>query len=516
MIIPDFLEKNARVYPNRTAVIYQADNTRATYRELVGRVYRMANGLMGLGIRKGDRVAIIQDNCFEWLEMYVAIGKIGAVATPLNYRLIGRELADLINHSESSALIVGQNFVEAILPLKDKMPSLRNYIVLGENVDGMVNYKELLDSSSSLRPEVVVSRDDLFCLLYTGGTTGRPRGVMLTHQNLFSVCITFLIEWGIPHHDDVNMIVTPLFHTGSNWPLFAGFMMGNTQVILKGADFKTMFQTIEKEKVTYSLWLSAIVGLLINDPQMKEYDLSSLKLVMTGGGPLGEPQLKRLIDLLGCRVAHGGGQTETGDICHIRLEDHLNGPTERLGSAGQEAFNIEMKVVDEDDNEVSPGGVGELCAKGEAVMQGYWRMPEETEKSMRGGWQHTGDLVRIDEEGFIYYVDRLKDMIKSGGENVYSKELEDVIYALPQVAEVAVIGVPDEKWGESVKALVILKEGERITEKEIIAHCRERLSGFKCPKSVDFHDQFPKTGLGKIAKNVLREKYWKGLERRIH
>lgn len=515
MNIVDFLEKNARIYPKRTAIIYQPNNRRATYLEIKERVYRLANGLIRLGVRKGDRIAIIQDNCFEWLEMYVAIGKTGAVATPLNYRLIGQELADLINHSDSNTLILGKDFVEVIRPFKDKMPSLKNYIILGDKVHGMVNYNELLESSSCNEPEVRVDRDDLFCLLYTGGTTGRPKGAMLTHHNLFSVCTTWIIEWGLSH-DDVGMIITPLFHTGSNWPLFAGFMMGNTQVLLKGVDFKTMFKTIEKEHVTYSLWLSAIVGLIINDPQIKEANLISLKLVMTGGGPLGEPQLRKLIELLGCRVHHAGGQTETGPISQIRLEDHLDAPSERLGSAGQEAFNIKMKVVDENDNEVPPGGVGELCAKGEAVMQGYWKLPEETEKSMRGGWQHTGDLVRIDQEGFIYYVDRLKDMIKSGGENVYSKEVEDVIYALPQIAEVAVIGVPDEKWGEGVKALVILKAGQKITEKDIIVHCKERLSGFKCPKSVEFYDQFPKTGLGKTAKNILREKYWGGFERRIH
>ena len=369
MIIPDFLEKNARVYPDRTAVVYEADDTRATYQEIQKRVYRLANGLLGLGIKKGDRIAIVQENCFEWLEMYIAIGKIGAVATPLNYRLIGKELADLINHAEASALIVGQDFVDVIGPFKDKMPSLKQYIALGGDAKGMTSYQKLIESSSPQKPEEEVGPNDLFCLLYTGGTTGKPKGAMLTHQNLFSVCTTWIVEWGLSH-DDVNMIVTPLFHTGSNWPLFAGFMMGNTQVMLKGVDFTTMFKTIEKERVTYSLWLSAIVGLIINDPKIQDYDLKSLKLVMTGGGPLGEPQLRKLMDMLGCRVSHAGGQTETGPICHIRLEDHLSGPTERLGSAGEEAFNILMKVVDESDSEVPRGGVGELCAKGEGVTQG--------------------------------------------------------------------------------------------------------------------------------------------------
>jgi acyl-CoA synthetase (AMP-forming)/AMP-acid ligase II len=513
--IPDFLEKNARIYPNRTALLYRADGRRSTYLELQERTYRLCNGLIEFGVRKGDRVAIIQENCFEWLELYVGIGKIGAVVTPLNSRLLASEFADLINHSEASTVILGKKFLDAIRPLMGKMPSVKTYILLGDESEGCVGYDKLLATSSNDQPEVAVSRDDLFCLLYTGGTTGKPKGVMLTHDNLFAACVTNLVEWRITH-DDVNMIVTPLFHVGSSWPLFSGFMMGNRQIVLATVDFKEMFETIERERVTWSLWLSAIVGGVINNRRLDEYDLSSLRLVITGGGPLAEAQLRRLFELLKCHVFHGGGQTEVGIVTAIRLEEHIEGPPERLGSAGQEAFNVQIRVVDEHDNEVRPGEVGELCARGDAVMAGYWRMPEETAKSLKGGWQHTGDLVKIDAEGYIYYVDRLKDMIKSGGENVYSKEVEDVIYTLPQIAEVAVIGVPDEKWGEAVKAIVIAKPGERITEGEVVSHCRERLAKFKCPKTVDFRDRFPKTGLGKIAKNILREEYWKGFSRRIH
>ncbi len=515
MIIPDYVEKNDRVYPDKTAIIYEYEDRRCSFREFKERVYRLANGLLKIGVKKGDRVAIIQDNCFEYPEIYLAIGKIGGVVTPLNYRLIGSELVYLLNHSESDTLIIGRDFIEAIDKFKSELKSVNNYICIGDKPEGMIDYDELLKLSSNQKPESQVNMDDLFCLLYTGGTTGKPKGVMLTHRNLFAACTTWIIEWGISH-SDVNMIVTPLFHTASNWPLFCSFMLGNTQVILKGFDVEKMLETIEKEKVTYSVWLSAIVGSIINYHRFKDFNLSSLKLITTGGGPLGEAQLRRLIELVGCRVLHGGGQTETGPICTIRLEEHLDGPKERLGSAGKEAFNIELRVVDEQDNDVPLGGVGELCARGEAVMQGYWKMPDETAKSMRGGWQHTGDLVRIDEERYIYYVDRLKDMIKTGGENVYSKEVEDVIYGHPAVSEVAVIGVPDEKWGERVKALVILKEGETVTEEEIISHCKKHLAGFKCPKSVEFYNSFPKTGLGKIAKNILRDKYWKNYDKRIH
>ena len=280
-------------------------------------------------------------------------------------------------------------------------------------------------------------------------------------------------------------------------------------MILKRVDPEAMLRTIEQEKVTYTCWLPVMVNLILNYPDLKKYDLSRLKVVAVGGGPLAEPQLRKLVELVGCRIHHAGGQTETGIICSIRLEENLDGPRERLGSAGTELMGMKLRVVDDQDNNVPPGGVGELCARGEAVMQGYWKMTEETTESMRGGWQHTGDLVRIDEEGYIYYVDRKKDMIKTGGENVYSKEVEDVIYAHPAVAEVAVIGVPDEKWLEAVKALVILKRGQTATAEEIIAHCKKSIAGFKCPKSVEFCDSFARTGLGKTDKKALREKYRK-------
>ncbi|MDY7034959.1 MAG: AMP-binding protein, partial [Thermodesulfobacteriota bacterium] len=243
---------------------------------------------------------------------------------------------------------------------------------------------------------------------------------------------------------------------------------------------------------------------------------SALRLIFTGGGPLGEYQLRSLIDTFKCRVAHGGGGTEPGVIVYINLEEHLNGPSYRLGSAGISSMNSEIRVIDDKGNDVMPGEVGELIGKGETIMKGYWNRPEETEEVLRDGWFYTGDLVRIDEEMYITYVDRKKDMIKSGGENVFSKEVEDMLYSHPAVLEAAVIGVPDEKWGEAIKALIILKEGKKTTEEEIIAHCRGNMASFKCPKSIEFYKSFPKTGLNKIAKNILRDTYWKGFEKRVH
>jgi acyl-CoA synthetase (AMP-forming)/AMP-acid ligase II len=512
MIIPAYVEKNAKLYPDKTAIIFE--DKRCSFRELSGRVYRFANALVELGVKKGDRVAILQDNCFEYPEIYFAIGKIGGVATPLNYRLIGSEIALLINHAEANTLVIGKGFVDRISPFVSELGTVKNTICIGGKPEGMMDYDELTCSASEEALGVEVGMEDLFCLAYTGGTTGRPKGAMLTHRNLHCACNSWIVQDEVPR--GVGMLVTPLFHVASLWPLFYNSMLGNTLVILKRVDVEAILRTVEKEKVKYSMWMAAIINFIINNPDMKKYDLSSLDLITCGGAPLAAPQLRKLVELVGCRVHYGGGQTEAGNIVSARVEEQLKNEPETLGAAGREAYDFELRVVDGQDNDVPVGVVGELCARGDTIMKGYWKMPEETAEAMRGGWFHTGDFVRMDDKAYVYYVDRKKDMIKTGGENVYSKEVEDAIYEHPAVAEVAVIGVPDEKWGEMVKALVVLKAGEAATEDEIISHCKQRLGSFKCPKSVEFYDRFPRTGLEKIAKNVLRERYWKGLERRIH
>jgi acyl-CoA synthetase (AMP-forming)/AMP-acid ligase II len=510
----DYVEKNARVYPEKTLFVFEDE--RCTFNEFKERVYRSANALLQLGIKKGDRVGIIMENCIEYPELYFALGKIGGVTVGFNHRLLSSELAYLVNHCEANTLIVGKEFVEKIAPFRDELNLVKDWICLGAKPEGMLNYEELVSSATATKPEIEVSLDDLHCLLYTGGTTGRPKGVMLPYRHLENTALSWIVEMGL-YHDDINLITGPFFHSGGLWWLWAGMMLGNTHVILKRFDVESVLRTIEKERVTYCLWLSSLVPWILNYPDFNKFDLSSLRVVALGGGALGEPQLRKLVEMLpGRRLCHVGGQTETAALCGIRLDEHLDGPPERLGSAGQEIFNMKLRVVDEHDKDVPPGGVGELCGRGDSLMLGYWKMPEETAEAMRGGWQHTGDLVRIDEDGYIYYVDRIKDMIKSGGENVYSKEVEDIIYAHPAVAEVAVIGIPDERWGEAVKAVVKLKSGQTATSEEIIAHCKKRIAGFKCPKSIDFVDDFPRTGLGKIAKPVLREGYWKGYEKRVH
>lgn len=513
MIIPDYVEKNAKLFPNKTALIFQ--DRKINFTELKERVYRVSNALMGLGVNKGDRVAVIQDNCLEYPEIYYGISKIGAIITPLNYRLIGKELIFLLNDSEANTLIIGKKFAETITPFKSELKFIKNYICIGEKPEGMMNYDDLVSRSLTERPGAKVGADDVCALLYTGGTTGRPKGVVLTHRSWTTTAITQIVELGLGY-GDTDLIVTPLFHVGSSWPLFYNFMIGNTQIVFQSVDAEDILKTVAKEKVTTALWIVPVIRILLANANLVEkYDISSLRLIVTGGAPISGAELKRFVKLFnGVQVSQGSGQTETGKTSECRVNNFID-DSEKIGSAGREAFNVEIRVVDDTDNDVPLGSVGEMIIKSEGVMKEYWKMPEETAEALKGGWHHTGDLVRIDKDRFITYVDRKKDMIITGGENVYSKEVEDVIYGHEAVAEASVIGVPDEKWGESIKAMIVLKEGERATDQEIIAHCKEHLSGFKSPKSVEFYDSFPKTGLGKIAKNVIRAKYWKVYERRI-
>lgn len=500
MLIPSYVEKNARLFPNKIAVIFQ--EKKCTYKELQSRIYKLANALLGLGVAKGDRVAVILENCFEYLEICLAIEKIGGVITPINFRLIESEIISLVDHAEANTLFIGGNFVEKLRPFVNDFATVKNYISVGRKTEVMMSYEELLSSFPENKPSIEIIPEDLFCLCYTGGTTGTPKGVMITHRNMLSACTNWIIIEGVPR--GVAMVLTPIFHIASFWTLLFNFMLGNTVVIVQRVDPKVLLETVEKEKVNYTLWHSSVIANILNYPNLRANNLDSLKLVNCGGGPLSKEQFKTLIEVLRCTIHYSGGMTETGTTTCVNVQQQLKDDPETLGSAGRETFNLEVRIVDEQDKDVPPSTVGELCVRGESVYKGYWKRPEETEESFRGGWFHTGDLLKMDSKGYLYYVDRKKDIIITGGEQVYSQEVEKVIYDHPSVFEAAVISVPDEKWGEAVKAVVVLKENQLVAEEEIIRHCKKYLAGYKCPKTVEFWDELPKTPLGKIGKQLIR------------
>jgi long-chain acyl-CoA synthetase len=511
----DILNDNAKLYPDKAAFIFQ--DKRYTYKQVNQRVNSLVNALHGLEVKKGDHVGILAYNCSQYFEVF-AIAKAGMVAVPLNFRSANLELEYLINNSEISTLILGKDFVDVINPMRPKITKVRNFICLDAVIDDMQNYEQLISRFPSTEPNETVQPTDMAAIFYSSGTTGRPKGAIHTHKSLIA-------EMMIPNRDlssnDVALCVMPFFHVGGSAAyMLAAFAAGATIVILEKFDEEAVLRTIEEQKITYTCFVPAMIIRILDSPELGKYDVSSLKTIAYTGAPMPLEALKRAIKYFGQTLIQLLGQTETLNMTMLLKSDHkLNGsPKEmkRLESSGKPPFEGELRIVDQNGKDVKAGVPGEIVARSDRIMTSYWKMPTETAETIRDGWLYSGDAGMIDADGYVYLIDRKKDMIISGGENIYSREVEDVLYTHPAVADAAVIGVPDEKWGESVKAVLVLKEGMHVSEKEIIEFCKERLASYKKPKSVEFWDTVPKTTTGKIKKNEIREKYWEGYERKIH
>jgi len=514
-VLGDMIKDNAQRYADKTAFIFEGK--RYTFKQVNERINCLINALADLGVRKGDRVGILACNCAQYFEVF-GLGKAGRVCVPLNYRSLGRELVHLINNSETNTVILEREFVDVVHSIRHELDLVRNYICLDAAVDNMMRYEQLINRFPPDEPTDDVEADDPCVLFYTSGTTGRPKGAIHTHGSMVA-------EAGLLHRhlssSDVALCVMPFFHVGGSAAhLIPAFAVGATMVIHKKFDESLVLEAIEKEKVTYVFLVPTMIIRLLEHPNLSQYDLSSLHTVAYTGAPMPIEALRRGIEHLGEVFTQELGQTETLNMTVLKRDEHkLEGsPKEikRLESAGKPLREGELRVVDEQSQDVPIGEAGEIIARSDRMMNGYWRMPEETAKTIKDGWLHTGDVGRMDEDGYIYLVDRKKDMIISGGENIYSREVEEVLYMHPAVLEAAVVGVPDEKWGESVKAVVVLKGGTSASDVEIIDFCKEHLASYKKPRSVEFRDSLPKTGSGKIRKDVIREPYWKGYERRIH
>ncbi len=506
---------NAERYPDKTAFIFE--NTAYSFKQVNERVNRLINALADLGVGKGDRVGILAYNCPQYFEVF-GLAKAGRVCVPLNYRSVGRELAYLINDSEINTLILESEFADVVNSIRHELAAVRNFICLDAALENMLSYEQLISGFPPDEPTDDVEADDHCVLFYTSGTTGRPKGAIHTNKSLVA-------EIQVRHGDfcsnDIALCVMPFFHVGGSAAnLFPAFARGATIVIHRTFDETLVLAAIEKEKVTYVGLVPAMIIRLLEHPNLSQYDLSSLRTIMYVGAPMPLEALKRGIGHFGEIFTQLFGQTETLNLAVLEKEEHkLEGPPEkikRLESAGKPLGEGEIRIVDEQDHDVPLGEAGEIIARSHRMMKGYWRLPEETAKTIRDGWLHTGDIGRMGEDGYIYLVDRKKDMIISGGENIYSREVEEVLYMHPAVLEAAVVGVPDKNWGESVQALVVLKEGAAASEEEIIEFCKEHLASYKKPRSVEFRDSLPKTASGKIKKNEIRERYWEGYERRIH
>ena len=517
------IERSVKAHPDRTALVF--GDKRLTFSELDNRVNRLANGLLELGIKKGDRVGMLMKNCAEFIETDFALSKTGIVRVPLNARLTGKDHLFMLNDSGAIALIFGEDFseiVEAIQPVLNTVKTLIR-VPSGASeyrVQEVFDYEDIIKKSLLTAPAGDLEAEDLHTLFYTSGTTGKPKGVMLTQRSWATVAINLILDYGPFTQDDVLLNTQPLSH-GAGLFVLPFFIKGATNVLIPEFNPVQVFETIEREQVTVLKLVPTMIYQLLESPDKDRYDLSSLQSIIYGGSPIAVPRLAEAINFFGKKFIQLYGQAEAiMCISTLSKEDHiLDGPADvvkRLGSAGKPCLNVEVNIVDEDGKDVPSGVVGEVIVRGSHIMKGYWNRPEETAKTLKNGWVFTGDLGYADANGYIFLVDRKKDMIVSGAFNIYPKEIEAVIVEHPKVKETAVIGVPHEKWGEAVKAVVVPKKGAQMTQQEIIDYCREHLAGLKCPKTVDIVEELPRNPYGKVLKAELKAQYWKGIERKIH
>ena len=520
MNIGSLLTQTALAFPERAAIV--CGETQSSYAEYNARCNRLANALGSLGLRPGDHVGLLMYNCPEMLEAMFACFKAGFGAVPINFRLHPKEFAFIIDHSEARAVIVSPEFDASIAEIRDRIPKVAHIITVSPKPPGELQaYDDLLTGASDQFTDVNRSPDDIAWIFYTSGTTGQSKGAMLTHRNLMAMTWTFFADmvenFGT---DEVDLHAAPLSH-GSGLYALPNIARAATNIISdKSFDAEKILQIIETRQVTNFFAAPTMIKRLLDCPAFERYDLSSLKALMYGGAPMLVDDLKNAMEKLGPCLVQLYGQGESPmTITYLSHEDHiLDGTPEqmkRLGSAGYARTGVEVAVVDAHDTPLPPGQMGEIVTRSDLVMKGYWNNPQATEETLRNGWLHTGDVGYLDERGYLFLMDRSKDMIISGGENIYPREIEEAIIQHPAVREVAVIGIPDAEWGEAIKAVVALVPGGSATEEELIAFCKEQIASYKKPKSIDFIDELPKNNYGKIVKRELRDRYWSDRRRQV-
>ncbi|MAF49831.1 MAG: long-chain-fatty-acid--CoA ligase [Rhodospirillales bacterium] len=504
------LHRAVQQRPQSIATIFGA--RKKTWSEVGDRIARFAGILRRAGVGRDDRVAILAFNSDIYFEFYLAVPWAGAAVVPLNHRWTVTELAYGINDSGSRLLLVDDAFCRHAGELQAACSGLRGCIYIGdaEPPDGMPDLRDLLDDTPGI-DEDRRAGSDLFGIFYTSGTTAEPKGVMLSHLNVWSSALSMLAEMRFDA-DDIYLHCAPMFHLADGVNGFAALLSSATHAFIKTFEPGHLIDVIERDRVTVTILVPTMIGALLANPRIRSADLSCLRALQYGAAPMSDDLLRRTIETLpAVDIYQGFGQTELAPVISVLgPEDHvLDGPrAHRSRSAGQASFCVQVKIADQNGNRMARREVGEIWVRGPNVMLGYINKPDETARVLVDGWIRTGDAAYMDGDGYIYIVDRIKDMVITGGENVASIEVENVISAHPSVAMCAVIGVPDEKWGEKVHAVVVPQPGAELSEAEIIAHCKERMAGFKCPRSADIRSQpLPLSGSGKILKRELRESY---------
>ncbi len=503
MLLGDIIKQNARKFPRRTAVI--CGETRLTYEELNSQANCLAGALLDMGMKTGDRLAVLADTCPEYVVTYFACAKSAIAIVPVNTTLDSGGVSSIIKGSGASTIIFGEEYADTVNSISAEMSTLKQYIAIG-GVPGVPSFQEAINGHSADAPEVIVDEDDIAWLCYTSGTTGVPKGVILSHKNIISNVKDMILS-GYPNgRNEINLCLVPMSHaTGMLQPLLH-YIVGGTNVLMKKYSPALFLEITQKEKVTTTLMTSPLLASIIDCPDIGKYDVSSLRLAVTGGALIPDGPAGKFNEIFGDIILTGYGMTEASSFIIIApLLDGTLSEVRRPGSSGKELVNVEVRVVNEEGEDVAPGDIGELIIAGDNIMEGYWEMPEETAKALKGGYLHTGDLASRDEEGYYYITGRKKDIIFTAGKEVLSPEIENVISLHPAVSEMAVIGVPDEKLGELVKVFIVLKRGKRATEQEIIEWCARRLEDYKVPKMVSFIDSLPKTASGKVQKTALEK-----------
>lgn len=501
----DILTKRALLTPDREALIELASGVRYTYAELNQRANRAANFLREkYDVQKGDRVSILAHNSVAYIDLLFGLGKLGAILAPLNWRLTSRELTYIVNDCQPKVLIVGSEFVPVYNEMKDSINFEYLLSLEGADIPGKA-YETLHEQASAEEPEgVEVSGDDPVCILYTSGTTGRPKGAVLPHRQVVWNSINTVISWGL-NEKDISPILTPMFHSGGLFVFLVPlFHIGGKILLGRTFDPDASLKLIVDEKCTVILGVPTLFQVWMNSAQFAKADFSHVRFFISGGAPCPPSLIQSWSEKKGVVMRQGYGLTEVGVNCFSMTdEDALH----KLGSVGKPIFHSEMRLVDEKDNDVPVGSTGELIIKGDHVCVGYWNNVEATKQSLKNGWFHTGDMARIDEEGYFYIAGRFKDMIISGGENVYAAEVEAIFREHAAVADAALIGQPDEKWGEVGVMIVACKPGQTASADELLQFCAGRLAKYKLPKRIEFVDALPYSPYGKVIKAELKAKF---------
>ena len=517
MTIAAWVRRCAQRYPKKLA--YVDGERRVTYAQFDERVNRHANGLQALGLRRGDRIATLTNNHVECVEAVAAAAKGGYVHVPVNFRSVPREIAYVVNHCEASLLLIEKEYV-AKLAEAGELPSVQRVIVIEPGVPDS-EYERWLAVQSAADPEVDVTGEDNFFICYTSGATGTPKGVLHQQRQAIAHAPVVVIGYEFTHETKVLLVYPHNSIASINMFYVPAWVVGACVVFTDQRNFNAdrWLELVQTERITHSHLVPTMLFRVLESPLLRATDTSSIVTIGYGSAPMPTERIERLQAVFGNVLIQGYGMTEISSIAaYLDKTDHLEaqGDRARLNSCGRAAFGTELRVVDDDDRDVAPGEVGEIVFRGPQVMTGYWNEPDKTAETMRNGWMHSGDMATLDERGYLTIVDRKKDLIISGGANISSREVEEVIYWHPAVREAGVIGEPDEEWGEVPRAFVSLHAGQSVTAAELLAFCKERLSGYKCPRAIDIVEDLPKNALGKILKSELRSRFWAGHSRKVN